>query len=578
MSFLSLTRCCTVNPLGPKGLITGSRCWPTFSSFNSIVTKTERYLSTYKNKDDGSTNATIADRTQSWRNQFFKLKRCLELRSLQLHSPEARISKYNFVVSQHLTYSKLQIRHASSNSAVQPKGSEDLIELRQLDRLSSSDVSDGCKHGERLIKRYWNTTMNISNSELESKLISYSEPSATAPVAHLEQVLLERRLPPESVYNLYCKIPRPGVAYLCERATRMLLHRLSVIEEETEVAMLRYLSVLDDMKIANRPLLRSEWTSAMVLTGRCVRETSAAEIESLLHLWRKMEQEAKVEPSSVTFNVLFDVAAKAGKFALAEVLFKEMKNRNLRLNREFRTGYILYQGLRGNGEGVKMAYKELVNAGEIVDTTVMNCVITSLIAVGEISAAELVFQRMKALYSSRKKARLFPKHWRHAKDLSFLLNMAAEKYREDASTREKVQDSVPVAPNAHTYRILARYHAYHSGNLDRMTELIGEMLQFHLSINRSMYFLLFKGFQIHGGLRYSAWTKARLEGLWASYKETLLLDPYRLSMQTYFAIAVMLAFQKTIGDNRMKEVWEELNDLWKPSQDDVDIVMNKVTV
>lgn len=578
MSFLSLTRCFNVNPVDLKGLIAGSRCWPTFSCFNSIVTRTERYLSKSKDEDDEGTNATVADRTQSWRNQSFKLKRCPQLKSLQLLSHETRTYKYIIGVSQHVAYSKLQIRNASSISAVQSKSSEDLIELRQLNRLSSSDVTDECKHDEHLIKRYWKDTMNISNSELESKLISYSEPSAMSPVAHLEQVLLERRLPPDSVYSLYCKIPRPGVAYLSERATRMLLHCLSVVEDETEAAMLRYLSVLDDMKIANRPLLRSEWTSAMVLTGRCVRKTSAAEIESLLHLWRKMEQEAKVEPSSVTFNVLFDVAAKAGKFALAEVLFKEMKTRNLRLNREFRTGYILYQGLRGNGEGVKMAYKELVNAGEIVDTTVLNCVITSLIAVGEISAAELVFRRMKALYFSKKKGRLFPKHWRHAKDLSFLLNMAAEKYREDASTREKVQDSVPVAPNEETYRILASYHAYHSGNLDRMTELIEEMLQFHLSINRSMYFLLFKGFQIHGGLRYSAWTKARLEGLWASYKETLLLDPCRLSMQTYFAIAVMLAFQKTIGDNRMKEVWEELDDLWKPSQDDVDIVMNKVTV
>ena len=578
MSFLSLTRCITVNPPDLKGLHTVSRFWLICLCFNLIIARTERHLSAYNHKDDEITHAIVVDKIQIWRNQRSKFDPGLYLKSLQPYSFKARISKCKFNVIQHVAFLKLQIRHASSDSAIQSKGSENLIELNQLDRLSSSDVTDGCKHDEHLVKRYWNTTMNISNSKLESKLISYSESSTMAPVAQLEQVLLERRLPPESVYSLYCKIPRPGVAYLSERAIRMLLHCLSVIEEETEVAMLRYLAVLDDMKIANRPLLRSEWTSAMVLTGRCVRKTSAAEIESLLHLWRKMEHEANIEPSSVTFNVLFDVAAKAGKFALAEVLFKEMRNRDLGLNREFRTGYILYQGLRGDGEGVKMAYKELVGAGEIVDTIVLNCVITSLIAVGEISAAELVFQRMKALYFSKVDARLFPKHWRHAKDLSFLLNMAAEKYRENASTRQKVQDSVPLAPNTDTYRILARYHAYHSGNLDRMTELIGEMLQFRLSINRSMYFLLFKGFQIHGGLRYSAWTKARLEGLWASYKETLILDPDKLSMQTYFAIAVMLAFQKTIGDHRMREVWEELSDLWRPAQDDVDVVVNKVAL
>ena len=578
MSFLSLTRCIIVNSSDLKGLPTASRCWPIRSYFNVILTKTENYLSPHKCKDDEITYATVVDKTRYCDSRQSKFKQGPGVKTRQLYYSKARISKHNFDAIHNVAFLRLQIRHASSNSGIQSEGSENLIELNQLERLSSSEITDGCKYDKHLVKRYWNSSMNISNSNLESELVSYSKPSNMAPAAQLEQVLLERRLPPESIYGLYCRIPRPGVAYLSERVIRMLLHSLSVVEEETEFAMLRYLAVLDDMKTANKPLLCREWTSAMVLTGRCVRKTSAAEIESLLHLWRKMEQEANIEPSSVTFNVLFDVAVKAGKYALAEVLFKEMKNRNLRLNREFRTGYILYQGLRGNGEGVKMAYRELVSAGEIVDTTVLNCVITSLIAVGEISGAELVFQRMKALYFSKLDARLFPKDWRNVKDLSFLLNVAAEKYREDASTRQKVQDSVPIAPNSDTYRILARYHAYHSGNLDRITELVGEMLEFRLSIDRPMYFLLFKGFQIHGGLRYSAWTKARLEGLWASYKETLMLDPEKLSMQTYFAVAVLLAFQKSIGDYRAREVWEELTKLWKPVQNDVDIVMNKVTL
>ena len=487
-----------------------------------------------------------------------------------------RVFEPKYSSNRSVIFPKLQTRHAYFKSNIRSKTFEKFVNLYTLDEPSSKEVKTACDSDQRLFRRSRRGAVSKLKFKTNNKLISSQDSRFTMPAKQLEDALLRHNPGQELIYSLYCKIPRPGVVHLSDRSIRILLKLLFSSKDLNEVAMLRYLTILDDMIAAEKPLLRSEWTSAMVLTGRCVRRISAAEVESVLYLWRKMEHEANVEPSEATFNVLFDVAAKAGKFALAEVLHKEMKNRNLRLNRQSYTGYMLYQGLRGDGEGVKMAYEELVKAGEIVDTVVLNCVITSLLAVGEISAAELVFERMKALHFSRPDARLPPKQWQHAKDLCSLLNAMAGKCRDDASARQRAQSVVPVAPNSHTFSILVRYHAYESGNLDRMTELIGEMFQFSLFIDRTIFFLLFKGFQIHGGLRYSAWTKVRLEGLWTSYKETLTLDPDELAVERFFAITVLLAFKKCIGDNRMREVWDELYEFWKPEQEDVDVVVDRL--
>ncbi|KAK5182169.1 hypothetical protein LTR16_010282, partial [Cryomyces antarcticus] len=161
--------------------------------------------------------------------------------------------------------------------------------------------------------------------------------------------------------------------------------------------MERYLSIVDDMKEAGIPMTVAEWNTAVAFAGRWYERVTAAEVENALHIWKEMEHQAGVQGTNVTFNILFDIATKAGKYVLAEMIMKEMQKRNLKYNRYFRFGLIYYYGLRADGDGVRRAYKDFVEAGEIVDTAVMNCVMVSLIRAGEPTAAEEVFLRMKRL-------------------------------------------------------------------------------------------------------------------------------------------------------------------------------------
>ena len=546
--------------------------WPIHLHLSLKIPIYKNPLTIHNQSHSRAACAFVANKEGNWDNKKLEYRRYIDIARLQplivktrLHEPKHRLILPSVVPIS-------QTRHAYFGSNIQPKIFEKYVNLYTTNEPSPSEEKTTRPHDEHFSQS--------PRSDVATEIECYSEPfqesSPALPAKQLEVALSRQSSSQDLLYSLYCEIPSPGVAYMGEGSIRKLLKLLFSTEDANEAVMLRYLTILDDMIAAGKPLLRSEWTSAMVLTKRCVRRITAAEVETVLHLWRRMEQEANVEPSEVTFNVLFDAAAKAGKFALAEVLFEEMKKRKLRLNRQSHTGYILYQGLRGDGEGVKGAYKELVKAGEIVDTIVLNCVITSLIAVGEISAAELVFQRMKALHFSKPNARLPPKQRQHAKDLCSLLNAMALKCRDDVVARQEAQGIVPVAPNSETFRILVKYYAFKSGNLDRMTELIGEMYQFSLPIDRTIFHSLFKGFQKHGGVRYSAWTKARLEGLWTSYKDMLALDPDLLAVQRSFATTVLLAFKKCTGDSRTREIWEELLELWQPEQDDVDFTVDRL--
>ncbi|EON62745.1 hypothetical protein W97_01970 [Coniosporium apollinis CBS 100218] len=390
-------------------------------------------------------------------------------------------------------------------------------------------------------------------------------------IDHLCDLLHDEESSHELVYDTYRLLSFPRVSYLTLPTIRRLLHHLAVVEHKNEASMLRYLSIIDDMKAANIPMLRSEWTSAIAFAGRCFRKVTSAEVESALYIWREMENEAGIRGREVTFNVLFDVATKAGKFVLAEMILKEMRARNLHFSRYTRTGLIYYHGLRGDGNGVRNAYKELVESGEIVDAVVLNCVMASLIRAGEPSAAEQVFLRMKKMHASKTGVKPAPRHWREKRELAKTLTRLTQEMRKDPEASRKLQDDWPIAPDAQTFRILIKHHALTSGNIDRITELLDEMSLMNIPVDPMAFTLLLSGFQIHGGIRYSSWTRVRLERLWIFLKVTLEEDE-EFRLERSMTSRVLRAYAKCSSRERTMEIWEEIKSMWASRLEDVDHV------
>ncbi|KAL8694072.1 MAG: hypothetical protein Q9224_003637 [Gallowayella concinna] len=370
------------------------------------------------------------------------------------------------------------------------------------------------------------------------------------------------------IYEAYCQLPSPGVRQISNDSRHLLFHRLSVIESKSRQSMLRYLRLVDDMKEALIPLTISEWNTAIAYAGQCYVHVDALQVETALRIWKEMEQEAGVRSGRVTFNILFDTALRAEKFVLAEMILKEMDARGLDYSRYSYVSFIYYHGLRGDGAGVRKAYRELVEAGQIVDTVVMNCVIASLIRAGELPAAEQVFERMKRLLHEKTGEYIPTRDWRYSRDLGRILDRASRSLRNQPEKLQRLQAKQYLAPDMRTFSIFIDYHVHVTGELRRITILLAEMQDLQIPVQGRMFVKIFRGFARHGGVKYTSWTTQRLEAVWMSLLAALDTPTEGIEVMKWTVVWVIRAFARCCGRARALQIWEEIRDRWSVKDDD----------
>jgi pentatricopeptide repeat protein len=403
-----------------------------------------------------------------------------------------------------------------------------------------------------------------------------ADPATKIKLQDLILALRDSSKDPEEIYQLYRALPEPRAPYLESRIRHKMLHHLSVVERKDEHSMLRYLSVVDDMKGSAIPLSSSEWTSAVSFVARYVSRSTEVEVEAALHMWREMEHIAGVRGSDATFNVLFDVACKAGKFTLAEMIYKEMEARGFEFTRYHHVSMIFYYGLQKNGDGARAAYKALVEAGEIVDTVVLNAMVSALIRAHEPTAAENVYERMKKAHLERPGSKLQPRDFRERRRITQVLKRWAIIAKRHADKRQDLQSRSIIAPDIHTFRILVNYFAIEAGELNKTTKLLEEMKWFHLPLHGALFNALLKGFALHGGVRYTHWTEKRLESVWRSLLQALDDGVEGLYISKWMATWALRAFAKCSGKSRALVAWDELKGKWDPGEEDMSFVMSNL--
>lgn len=401
-------------------------------------------------------------------------------------------------------------------------------------------------------------------------------------IRKLKKLLRDDESPHEHVYDTYKKLPSPGIVYLDTDTIRSLLHHLSVVERPSPTAMQRFMSVLDDMKSAHIHITQSEWTTAIYFAGRCMGTVSGEEVASALNMWRDMEHRAGVKGGFVTLNVLFDVAVKAGKYTLAETFLKELQARKLKLHRHFRVSLLYYYGVLQNGNGVRQTYQDIVDAGDIVDTVVMNAVIAALFRAGEPAAAEHVFERMKRLHAAKDLPapghRFFMNSWRdrRAVGLHFTHQARLLKHEQKNGELKELQDYAPIAPNSRTYALLIRHHSTVTGDIDRVYDLLQEMHANSVAVDGTTFIVMFQGFASFGGVRYSSWTADKLEKLWARFLLALTDKTDRTWLSSLAVIAALKAFKRCTNPERTLAVWEEIHPAWHPNEQELEAVMQEL--
>jgi pentatricopeptide repeat protein len=398
-----------------------------------------------------------------------------------------------------------------------------------------------------------------------------------AKLAELEKLVGDRSKEPEEIYQIYRTLPAPRAPYLESRVRHKMLNRLSVVERKDEESMLRYLSVVDDMKGAAIPLSVAEWTSAISFVARYTSKSTEIECAAALQMWKEMEHVAGVKGNSATFNVLFDAACKAGKFILAEMIYKELEARHMQFDRYHHVSMIFYYGMKQSGDGARAAYKSLVEAGEIVDTVVLNAMISALIRSHETSAAEHIYERMKRSCLEDPESQLPPSDFHERRSINKVLKRMAVMSKNDEELRKKFQAKSIIAPDIHTFRILINHLAVDVGDLNKAAQLLKEMRLFELPLHGALFLELFKGFSRHGGshYRYTQWTEVRLEKVWQSLASALE-DGTDVHMSQWMAIWVLRAFAKCSGKSKTLSIWEEIKKEWDPNPQELDFVMSDI--
>ncbi|KAK3941747.1 hypothetical protein QBC46DRAFT_381894 [Diplogelasinospora grovesii] len=372
----------------------------------------------------------------------------------------------------------------------------------------------------------------------------------------------------DTVYEIYQRLPEPRMPYIYARLRHQLLKVLGQPEKKDSKSMLRYFAVIADVKNSGMPLTAAEWNSAISFASRYVGVSTEVETESALKLWREMEQDAGIKGTDVTFNILFDVASKAGNFTLAEMIYKEMEARGHRFNRYHYVSLIHFFGLKLDTAGLRAAYREMVNAGEIIDTVALNCVIAGLLRSGEEEAADRVYERMKLLSQEQQtgggKREMPARTYVTNKAITQVFLMFAKLGRRHPSLQPGLQRMALIHPDLHTYRVLVNHYGVKMGDLARVAKYLDEMKFFQIPLHGAIFLALFKGFYAHGGYRGSAWSEQRLNSIWQALLDTLDEGGSGIEIKTWLAIWVLRAFKKCAADpnSRVLDAYEALKMRW----------------
>ncbi|ROV93043.1 hypothetical protein VPNG_09428 [Cytospora leucostoma] len=359
----------------------------------------------------------------------------------------------------------------------------------------------------------------------------------------------------EYIYQLYQSLPEPRMPYLHAKIRHGLMRCLGR-EEKNSKSMLRYFAVVADIQSSGLRLTRPEWNGALSFAARYVGHSTETEAAATMKLWREMEQDAGIKSNAVTFNILFDVASKAGNFVLSEMLYNEMIRRGLKFDRYHHVSLIHFFGLKMDSDGIRAAYKEMVEDGEMIDTTVLNCVIAGFFRCGEEYAAERVYERMKAAHE---RAPAMPyRNYMNDKIITKTLMFFAKISKEDSELRRRFQKVSPIVPDIQTYRILLNHHAVKMAALDKVALYLTDMKWFHIPLHGAIFLALFKGFAFYGGPKGQAWSPQRLDSVWKAFSQALQENAHGLYVDVWLAKWILRAYRKCGTEDEVWEVWAQL--------------------
>lgn len=362
----------------------------------------------------------------------------------------------------------------------------------------------------------------------------------------------------ETLFELYRKLPGNRAPFLDRKTFEILIGRLMSVPQRNQVSLLRYLTLIEDMKAAGIPITRPEWNQAVAFVIRSFKYTTSTELHAALELWKQSERACGLLADITTFNILLYGASETKSVPLASTIMKEIRERKLRYDRFTYTTLMMYHANLNDGVMVQKTYQELVDAGEVVDTTVLNAFMTALLKVGEERSAANIYAYMRSMATMPDQQPPRKLSWKQTR-------LIARKLKDRGLVQWGqlyVNDlCVQLGPDFRTFHLWI--HVYcRSGDWERVQYYLHDMESFGHPVARDVYLSLLKGFTWHG--------KPFSEAAWNPEKLRFVLEKvlgraggavgrWDRVMAVWVVRAVEKVFQ---SEELLARVWEEIVTQW----------------
>jgi pentatricopeptide repeat protein len=362
----------------------------------------------------------------------------------------------------------------------------------------------------------------------------------------------------EALFELYRQLPGSRLPYMDRVTMERFITRMMTVPLRDQVSMLRYLTVIEDMKASKIPITRNEWNQASTFVTKAFKETTVSEMRAAFELWAESEGDFNVAADTTTFNILLDSASKSKSPIAAQRILKELQSRKLKYDRFTYTTLIMYHAHAGDAAGVRRVYQSLVDAGEAVDNVVLNTLMTALIHCGDTESAEKIFAFMKRAGVMAEKDPS-PSMIEYRKQRAYTQKLKRLSSQNVKDYQEYIQ--LPLGPNVASFHLFVHLHC-RNANWDRVQDIIRDMKMFQITLPDSVYLSLLKGFAWWGSSDpYNAWNGARLEEVLR-----VVLDESAgvITWARVYAVWTIRAVAKVYANREiLQKVWEEIVAQWE---------------
>jgi len=372
----------------------------------------------------------------------------------------------------------------------------------------------------------------------------------------LRDALRDRKTSNDVIFEHYRKLPATRIPYLERKTMETLVTRLMSVPLRDTVSMLRYLTVIEDMRASKIPVTRREYNQVMSFITRAFKYTTDMEMRSALKVWSESEAQTRVPADITTFNILLDGAIRSRQPQMAASILREIRRRNLKYDRYTWVTLMMYYAHLRDAQQIRQVYQRLVEAGQVVDTVVLNALMTALLRVGEEDGAVQVYEFVKRAGAAAEKPRA-------PTSMSGFLSWRADRafsrrLKQKTGVKEGIQTC---GPDLVTFNLFV-YHYCRGGMWERVQRITDDMHTLKHPPGIGIYLSLLKGFASYGkkGSVMNEWNGTRLKQILGTVMDERAREtPWDRPTAVWILRAVAMVF---VDADMLEKVWEEIEAQW----------------